>query len=317
VATTRTPAAVDVAPECPASGSRLVERPWRAFLLVLLLNGAAFALVGVVLHRLLGLPQDLGNIEALPTAAHFTISGVIGYLLVPFLLRLPQGARSFRAYLEDIRITTVRPVLPLLCLTASCVLILIACQGAGSIVYRLAEGNPVTLGFLGQVFNLGAALPPHSMLLFAQLFSSLEEVLFRGVLLTMLVRAYGARRAIAYSAAAFGLMHLPSVFAGTPVVTALAQVVWAFLFGLAYGYIFIMSGSLLPCMVLHWLSNVFQEPLTAYWTSAPVAVRAFYGVVFGYGLAALLIILWVRYVAARWLRRVGPENQPAQGQVTA
>jgi len=96
-------------------------------------------------------------------------------------------------------------------------------------------------------------------------------------------------------------MHLPAVFTGQSLVFTLGQVVWAFLFGLFYGYLFIKSGSLLPPMIIHWLSNVFQAPLTAYWQTAPEAVRALYGVVFGYGLAAILLILWVRFFAAKWL----------------
>ena len=72
-------------------------------------------------------------------------------------------------------------------------------------------------------------------------------------------------------------MHLPGIFAGTPPVVAAGQVVWAFLFGLFYGYIFLKSGSLLPSMVIHWLSNVFQAPLTAYFATAPPPVRALYG----------------------------------------
>jgi membrane protease YdiL (CAAX protease family) len=281
--------------------TRLTRHPWRAFFLVLALYGAGFALVGLVLYRLLRLPQDLSNIEAFPTAAHFALGGLLGYVLVPYLLRLPKGSRSFRRYLADIRITRVTPFLPLAVLTVSCDLILIVCQGAGSIVYRLSEGKPVTLEFIGQVFSLLGVLPPQSMLLFAQMFSSLEEVLFRGVLLTMLLRVCSPRNAIAYSAAAFGLMHLPGIFAGTPPVIALGQVVWAFLFGLFYGYIFLRSGSLLPSMVIHWLSNVFQASLTAYFATAPAPVRALYGVVFGYGLASLLMILWVRFFCDRWL----------------
>ena len=117
------------------AGSRLVRHPWRAFLLVLALHGAGFALVGLVLYRALRLPQDLSNIEAFPTAAHFTLAGLFGYLLVPYLLRLPNGSRSVRGYLDDIRLTRVKPFLPLLLLTVSCDLILIVCQGAGSIVY--------------------------------------------------------------------------------------------------------------------------------------------------------------------------------------
>jgi membrane protease YdiL (CAAX protease family) len=292
--------------------SRLTQRPWRAFLWVLALQAACFSSVGFVLSGILRLPLDLSRIEAVPTATLFTVSGILAYLVVPFLLRLPNGSRTVRTYLDDIRLSRVRPFFPLLLLALSCELILILCQGSGSIVYRLSEGNPVTPRFLGQVFDLSAALPPESMLLFAMMFSSLEEVFFRGVLLTMLLRRHSPRGAIVYSAVAFGLMHLPGAFAGTPVVLVLAQAVWAFAFGLAYGYIFVRTGSLLPSMILHWLSNVFQAPLTEYWTTAPVPVRAFYGIVFGYGLAALLIIPWVRIFAARWLppRETGDRAVP-------
>jgi membrane protease YdiL (CAAX protease family) len=290
---------------------RLVRHPWRAFLLVLALYGACFSMIGVVLYRIFRLPHDLTNIEALPTAVHFTLGGLFGYVLVPYLLRLPTGSRSFRRYLDDIRLTRIRPFWPLLLLTVSCDLILILCQGAGSIVYRLSEGKPVTLDFVGQVFNLLAVLPPQSTLLFAQMFSSLEEVLFRGVLLTMLLRVYSPRKAVIGSAAAFGLMHLPAMLAGTPTVFVLGQVVWAFLFGLFYGYIFLKSGSLLPSMVIHWLSNVFQAQLTAYWQTASVPVQAVYGVVFGYGLAAVLMMLWVRFFSARWLPQQASAGLPA------
>jgi membrane protease YdiL (CAAX protease family) len=107
-------------------------------------------------------------------------------------------------------------------------------------------------------------------------------------------------------------MHLPAVFVGTPVVSVLAQVLWAFVFALFYGYIFLASGSLLPSMVIHWLSNAFQAPLTAYWESASIPVRAAYGVVFGYGLAAVLMILWVRFFIARWFPRQESDGSPAR-----
>jgi len=279
--------------------TRLLAHPWRAFALLMALQPVGMAFGALVVYGVLRLPRQMSDMGAFSTATLFTINALFGYLVAPFVLGLPSGSRTVRAYLDDIRLTKVRPVSRLLALTVPCVFILIACQGTGSVVYRLAEGNAVTPDFLRRVFDLGAVVPPRSMLLFAQMFSALEEVAFRGVLLTMLLRKYSQPRAIAYSAAAFGLMHLPTVFTGEPVVFVLGQVVWAFLFGLFYGYIFVKSGSLLPSMVIHWLSNVFQEPLTAYWTTASVPVRALYGVVFGYGLAALLSIWWVRFVASR------------------
>ena len=290
---------------------RLLKHPWRAFLVLMAMQPLGMALSALLVYGAFRLPRQMSDMEAFSTATLFTINALLGYLVAPFVLGLPSGSRTVRAYLSDIRLTRVRPFVPLLALTASCVAILIACQGSGSVVYRLSEGNPVTLDFLGKVFDLGAAVPPRSMLLFAQLFSSLEEVAFRGVLLTMLLRVYSQPKAIAFSAAAFGLGHLPTVFTGVPVVFVLGQVVWAFLFGLFYGYIFVKSGSLLPSMIIHWLSNVFQEPLTAYWTTASIPVRAIYGVVFGYGLAALLSIWRVRVFSARWLPAPeGAESPP-------
>ena len=279
--------------------TRLLTHPWRAFLVLMAVQPIGMAVGALVVYGVLRLPRQMSDIEAFSTAMLFTINALLGYLIAPFALGLPNGSRTVRAYLDDIRLTSVRPVSRLLALTVPCVVILIACQGTGSVVYRLAEGNAVTPDFLRKVFDLGAAVPPRSTLLFAQMFSALEEVAFRGVLLTMLLRVYSQPRAIAFSAAAFGLMHLPTAFTGEPIVFVLGQVVWAFLFGLFYGYIFVKSGSLLPSMIIHWLSNVFQEPLTAYWTTASIPVRALYGVVFGYGLAALLSICWVRIVSSR------------------
>jgi hypothetical protein len=53
-------------------------------------------------------------------------------------------------------------------------------------------------------------------------------------------------------------------------------------------------------------------PLTAYWETASIPVRAFYGVVFGYGLAAMLMILWVRFFSVRWLPRQESQGSPAR-----
>jgi membrane protease YdiL (CAAX protease family) len=289
-----------VQPITQATLSRLAQRPWRAFLLVLALQPVCFAIVGFLLFGVLRLPMDIGNMEATPTVALFTVGGLLSYVLVPFLLRLPNGKRSFGRYLDDIRLTSFRPFLPLLLLTLSCVLILILCQGSGSLVYRMMQGKPLTAKFIRQVFNLAATLPPQSTILFRQMFSSLEEVAFRGVLLTMLLRKYSPRMAIVYSSAAFGLLHLGTLATGRPIVFVLGQVTWAFLFGLFYGYIFLKTNSLIPSMIIHWLSNVFQSRLTEYWNSGSPLTQALYGVVFGFGMAAVLSILWVRFFVARW-----------------
>jgi membrane protease YdiL (CAAX protease family) len=285
----------------PDVGSRLSGHPWRALLIILAIQGTSVYLIGFILRVVFKLPQDISDTEALPAVLSLSVGGFLAYVVAPYFLRLPFGRRSFKEYLDDIRLTRVRPFFRLLVLTISCVVVLAVCQGSGSIVYRLTEGKPLTPEFLAGVFNLAQALPPKSWLLFAVFYSMFEEVAFRGVLLRMLLKRHSIRRAIVYSALAFGLVHFPAVFAGQAVISTLAQVVWAGLFGLFYGYLVVRTESLLPAMIVHWLSNVFQEPLTAYWHTAPIGLRAVYGIIFGYGLATVLLLIWVRFFSTKWL----------------
>ncbi len=292
---------------------RLARHPWRAFLLLMALQAVGFALACLVVYGVFRVPVQLPDMDAFSTVAVFTLGGLLGYVVMPFLLGLPSGARGFKEYLHDIRLTRARPWLPLLALTATCIAILIACRAAGSLVAWRAQGNLITIDVITRVLDVRPDLPPRSMRLFAQLFSSLEEVAFRGVLLTMLLRMHPPARAIVYSAAAFGLMHLPTVFTGPPVVFVLGQAAWAFLYGVFYGYIFIKSGSLLPSMAIHWLSNVLHSPSAVYLSIASVPLRTLYSVVFGYGLAALLSIAWVRVFSARWLEARAPSWNAGAG----
>jgi membrane protease YdiL (CAAX protease family) len=295
----------------PVPGSRWSQRPWRAFLLIFAIQAVLFYLTGFVLYGLLKMPREMGNIEALSTIVLFSVCGVLAYVFAPFFLHIPYGKRRFSEYLGDIRLTQVRPFFKLLALTASCVLVLVLCQGSGSLAYRLFEGKPLSLAFIADVFDLSLALPPRSLLLIAVFYTMLEEVAFRGVLLRMLLRRHPAGRAILYSALAFGLFHLPAVFAGRPLLATLGQVVWATLFGLFYGYLTFKTDSLFPAMIIHWLSNVFQSPLTAYWQAAAPGTRTLLGIVFGYGLATLILIPWVRVFSRKWLPCL-EESHPAR-----
>jgi membrane protease YdiL (CAAX protease family) len=290
--------AMDRPPIGKEKRSRFAGHPWRSLLAILGIQGICYTLAGFILFH--NSPKDVNHTEGFQPLL-LSVTTLIAYVLSPFFLGIPKGKRSFLEYLDDIRLTKMRPFFRLLVLTISCDLILILCQGTGSIVYRLTEGNPVTLEFVARVFDLSRALPPKSMLVFTMFFSMFEEVAFRGILITMLLEKHSWVRAIIYSALAFGAAHFLSILAGKEILHTLGQVVWAFLFGLFYGYIFIKSGSLIPCMIIHWLSNVFQAPLTEYWSKASPEISALYGVVFGYGLASFLMILWVHYFSNRWL----------------
>ena len=82
-----------------------------------------------------------------------------------------------------------------------------------------------------------------------------EELLFRGLLQTALVRRHGAPRGIALGATLFGLAHLPF---------SAAFALLAGLAGLGYGWIVQLSGRLAAAVLLHGAVNLLHFLLLSY-----------------------------------------------------
>jgi len=79
-----------------------------------------------------------------------------------------------------------------------------------------------------------------------------EELTFRGIM------QVGARRllsrewqAVVFSSVLFGLFHLPNMLVGAPVGPTIGQVFQTALLGTAIYCVRRVSGSLIPCIVLH------------------------------------------------------------------
>ncbi|WP_406043320.1 CPBP family intramembrane metalloprotease [Micromonospora sp. NBC_00898] len=140
-------------------------------------------------------------------------------------------------------------------------------------VYAVAAALPVTrAAFLDARYHLPAVKALVSAFVVIPIATVLlEEVAFRGVILGLVRRHHGVRRAAGFSSALFGLWHiLPSLRLGTvnPAVAAvfgsgaLAQVVIvaaAVAFTGGAGLLFCelrhRSGSLLAAAGLHWATN--------------------------------------------------------------
>ena len=225
------------------------------------------------------------------------------FILAPFVLRLPKGKRTFRQYLDDIGFSKVQPLLRLALLALTCYIILALSQAAGSFVYRLFEGGGINGSFIRQVFDLSGDLPPDSASLLVSIPSALEEVAFRGIVLTVFLSKYSERKSIIFSSLGFGFMHLFNLVSGRELVWVLGQIIWAFLIGLFYGYVFVRTRSLMPSMVVHYLSNAFVASLAGYMQSrASIEIQALYGVIFSFGiLPVTLMILWARFYSSKWL----------------
>lgn len=72
-----------------------------------------------------------------------------------------------------------------------------------------------------------------------------EEILFRGLLLESLLRRWKGWQAVAMSALLFGLVHMP----------ILPQMVNAAVVGLVLGYVYALTRSLAPVVIIHAVNN--------------------------------------------------------------
>jgi membrane protease YdiL (CAAX protease family) len=282
---------------------RLHEHPWLSLLAVVVTM-----VVSIILASNLVMWMGLSLFSSTGQFAHtITFQILTVFIFVPFVLRLPKGKRTFRQYLDDIGLTRVQPFVRLVLLAISCYIILALSQAAASFVYRFSEGLPITWSFIRQVFDLSGDLPPGSPSLLISFPSIFEEAVFRGIVLTVFLGKCSERKAIIFSALGFGLMHLLNLASGRELVWVMGQVVWAFILGLFYGYVFVRTRSLLPPMIVHYLGNVFIGSLTGYMQSrASIEMQTLFGVIFSLGIVpTTLMILWTRFFVARWL----PENE--------
>ncbi len=276
---------------------RLYERPWLSLLAVILVSLLSMFLAGALIFGIMGLPDNLPWVRfSQQTLFHI----LTVFVLVPFVLHLPKGKTTFRQYLDDIGLSRLQPFLPLFLLAISCSLILALSQAAASIVYRIFEGYPITWHFIGQVFNLSHLLPAHSPDIFLALPSAFEEVVFRGIVLTVFLSKYSERKAIIFSSIGFSLIHLTS---DRELGWVLGQLVWSFILGLFYGYVFVKTQSLMPSMIIHFLGNAMVNSLSGYMLSqAALEMKILYQVIISFGiLPTTLMVLWTRFFTSRWL----------------
>ena len=78
-----------------------------------------------------------------------------------------------------------------------------------------------------------------------------EEIFFRGFVLKRSL-PIGSMKAIVISAAIFSLFH-----------GNLGQIIYTFAAGVAFGYIYLLTGSILPSILLHGLNNGYSVAITA------------------------------------------------------
>ena len=111
-----------------------------------------------------------------------------------------------------------------------------------------------------------------------------EELFFRGILLNSLISG-GKLFAVILSSICFSIYHC-----------SISQLIYQFVFGLAFSLIAINSKSILPCIVAHFLNNFII--LTAYYFKIESSIFSTLTIVIGF-IALAIFILFIVYICVR------------------
>ena len=181
------------------------------------------------------------------------------------------------------------------------------------------------LGFLLGLFELGYVLvsyvpnlidgsfsikPLTLTILFVSLTAGIkEEVVFRGVIISTLMRQWKDRnlfrQAALVSGIVFGLIHAANIFAGADPLQTLFQVIGSVSVGFIFAAVYLRTGSILPCMFYHALHDIIAIACESNVSENGImSARAFWwGDVFNLAMAAVMA------AAAFWLLRDAKTEQ--------
>src|SRR3954447_3008406 len=187
------------------------------------------------------------------------------------------GALGVAALLPHASEWTARLVV-LLALAAAVTAVLAVTRGWHTAGFSTRIGDPRLLIVPAAVAVLplvgGVQLPGAGMLAVFVLGYALtgffEEALFRGLILGVL-RPIGVWPAVWISSALFAAAHLPNMLFGQAPAITVAQAVGTFCFGVGYAALRLRTASVLPLMVLHFLTDLLLRidalPGWAHWTA--------------------------------------------------
>lgn len=227
--------------------------------LYFVLQAIGGSIVAVVLAVATGHLHSLGELLDLPGAIHRTLQQpgmqallvmiVLGLAAASIMLLIRRRWPRLWSMARPPGFGFARPEQARFLLLAV-VIGLAAPLVGGWLTHWLAQGHPVTQNIrqLGESTPLAWRIP--LVLLVVSLGPLVEELLFRGVLLSALLQRSGSAAAIGLSSLAFALAHLPGLgwkIYGLPDLLLLA---------LALAWLRLRSGSIWPSVVGHGTNNL-------------------------------------------------------------
>lgn len=184
----------------------------------------------------------------------FSLIGFLWIVIVPLGLQLPNEQQSIREYFENIKLKTDEHLKRNILLGLGCASLYGLTSFCGVLI--VAEKFP------SFDINILIGLPDPSTGVGVFIFFSMltwgiwEEIAFRGVILTMLLKKYDPNKAIFIDGVFFGLYHSFNIFGGVDPILVFIQIIFTMLSGFLYAYMFVKTESLLPSIFYHYLHNV-------------------------------------------------------------
>lgn len=217
----------------------------------------------------------------------FSLIGFLTLVIIPRILHLPKGNESIKEVSHTIKLDTVHPYKRNLVIGIG--VVFLSCLSAliGSLLTFRYTFDPTIL------LNTPGTHPQNWLGWFRiveMLYPGIwEEVVFRGLIITVLLIKYPDKKAAIISSLAFGLAHFHNLI-GVPltannVLFTCAQVINATSLGYVLAYIYLKTESLFPGIVFHYLYDV----LFLYVGNIPIAeINLLYG--------SLLLITFITIV---------------------
>jgi len=105
-----------------------------------------------------------------------------------------------------------------------------------------------------------------------------EEIVFRGFLFNGMKKSGSLTVAIIVSAVTFGMGHIVNLLTGHATMETLVQMIFAVAWGFLFTFAYLKGGSLLPCIAIHGLIDVFsvfaRDNEIAHWAYIVATVAA-------------------------------------------
>lgn len=258
----------------------VLENPVAAVAVLIILD-TSFALIPLILSWFV--PSIFDTLTGI--AFRFIVRMTLWFLIVPFVLYLPNGRESFRDFLQSIRLTSFSP---------KGRLVLITVVGAS---LNLGGIFVAALLYGGWTLDLSLIFDPNNPSIIYSINPGLwEEVGWRGLILTLLLKRYSVKQAVVLNSVLFSLSHLINLLAGQPLLFMVGQLIFVFIGSLFLALLFIRTESLVPSILVHYAVDAFSPLfLTSLLTGPAILIGGIYflvGAAIG-NMATIACLLWM------------------------